>query len=120
VVDDARPETSPLHPQFEWDDTTAAEEHRKAQARLLMRSIYAVVEDNGKNEPTVVPAFVQISQDGERRYEAFQVVVSDPELWEQVVEQARRDWRSFERKYRQYSQLASLFEAADAVWQEVA
>lgn len=39
VVDAARPEDSPLHDYFTWDDTLAAEERRKDQARPLIRSV---------------------------------------------------------------------------------
>lgn len=39
VLDEARPDTSPLHSGFEWDDLRAAERYREGQARLLLRSI---------------------------------------------------------------------------------
>ena len=42
VLDAARPEESPLHPAFEWDDAVAAELHREEQARLMLRSIRIV------------------------------------------------------------------------------
>lgn len=39
VVEEARPEGSPLHDQFTWDDAAAAHEHRLYEARALIRSI---------------------------------------------------------------------------------
>ena len=39
VVDDAKDKKSPLHDQFEWDDSKAAAAHRLAQARRLIVSV---------------------------------------------------------------------------------
>src|SRR4051812_1463795 len=39
VVDAARDDESPIHDYFEWDDVVAAEEHRRQQAREMVRSI---------------------------------------------------------------------------------
>lgn len=39
VVERARPQDSPLHGQFEWDDAAAAHRHRLDRARHLIRSV---------------------------------------------------------------------------------
>lgn len=39
LVDSARPETSPVHHLFEWDDTTAGERYRLEQARLYIARV---------------------------------------------------------------------------------
>ena len=54
VVDEARPETAPLHDRFEWDDATAGEAYRRTQAADLIRSVRIVFTDK---EPS-----------GERKY----------------------------------------------------
>jgi hypothetical protein len=43
VVEAARDPANPLHEEFEWDDSVAAEQWRLAQARTLIRSIRVVV-----------------------------------------------------------------------------
>lgn len=53
VVDESRPESAPLHPAFEWDDAVAAEEHRKHQARSMIRAVQ-VVDNDGPAEPIYV------------------------------------------------------------------
>lgn len=45
VVDEARPDEAPLHPVFEWNDSVAAEEWRKEQARSLIREIVVIVDE---------------------------------------------------------------------------
>lgn len=39
VVSEARDPTSPLHTEFEWNDSVAATAHRLAQARKIIRSV---------------------------------------------------------------------------------
>lgn len=39
IVEAARDPASPLHEEFEWDDSVAAQQHRLNQARTLIRSI---------------------------------------------------------------------------------
>lgn len=42
VVDDARPETSPTHGYFEWDNEVAAERYRESQATYYLANIVMV------------------------------------------------------------------------------
>ena len=39
LVDEARPEESPMHKAFEWDDAKAAENYRRQQATQMMSSV---------------------------------------------------------------------------------
>lgn len=39
VIEDARSKKSPLHDQFEWDDSKAAHQYRLEQAREIIRSV---------------------------------------------------------------------------------
>ena len=43
VLAAAVPESSPIHDQFDWDDSTAAHSHRLDQARTLIRRIRVTV-----------------------------------------------------------------------------
>lgn len=44
VVRAAKPDTSPLHPYFEWNNSIAANAHRLEQARQLIRSVPLILE----------------------------------------------------------------------------
>jgi hypothetical protein len=62
VLEEARNEASPLHAHFEWDNTTAADAHRRAQARaLIQRCRITLVE----TEPVRIRAFVSLPTDRE-------------------------------------------------------
>ena len=45
VVNEARDPTHPLHNEFDWDDASAANQHRLAVARALLRQIEYIGRD---------------------------------------------------------------------------
>ena len=56
VVEQSRPDDSPLHGCFEWDDSAAAERYREGQARTIIR---AVIQVEGEN---AAPIFYHIHE----------------------------------------------------------
>lgn len=58
VVRAAEPDEAPLHPYFEWDRDKAAHEHRKDQARKLIRSIHVVEGPGPDKTPNL--AFIHV------------------------------------------------------------
>ena len=92
VVKRARRKSSPLHGCFEWDNNKAAEEHRKQQARTLIRSVRIIRPRKKRDEP----AFVSVRYDGECSYMSARVVVKKPDLWNSVIEQAVKDLRAMQ------------------------
>lgn len=62
VVDAARPEGSPLHHYFEWDDRRAAEGFRQLQAGRMTRAIqvYTVSGGQERSEPAFRPVVVKV------------------------------------------------------------
>lgn len=127
VVEDARDESSPLHPCFEWDDTVAAEEYRKEQARYLLRALIVVSEpeEEGAAEGRPAPegrahrAYVVVREEDDDRYVPTVRAMSDEELRNQVLAQALAELRAVQRKYAELRELARVFEAIDAVQLEV-
>lgn len=57
VVKTASDLASPLHPKFEWDDTEAAIEHRRYQARQLIRSVR--IEYRTETFSFTAPAYIR-------------------------------------------------------------
>lgn len=111
VVKDARRETSPLHPAFEWNDRAAAEKYREAQAGHIIRTIAVVVERGTGAEPVATRAFVSVRQEDERHYTSVAVALSDPTMREQVLANALRELEMFRQKYEGLEELAPVFEA---------
>lgn len=107
VVEAARPVVSPLHEAFEWDDQRAAELHREDQARHLISSIRIVQPlANPRDEPSVIRAYVNLSEGTARAYVPMYRVLESEELLKQAVEQAAAELRAFEKRYSEFSSIA--------------
>lgn len=57
VLKDAKSPKSPLHPEFEWDDSVAGHQHRVAQARDLIARVRVEIETTTRQ--IKVPAYVR-------------------------------------------------------------
>lgn len=108
LVEESRPEDAPLHEEFEWDDTVAAEEYRKCQARHIINSIIEVVS------PEIVPirAFFNIVHQ-EPNYESVRTIISDEEKRSALLKKALSELQSFEQKYSALVELTEVFDAID-------
>lgn len=112
VVADARHETSPLHPLFEWDDRKAAVAHRLTQAREIIGSI--VVHVTGEEDSTLhyvrreaspqrPERFVAVTiRDGTDRYTAVP-----------VAERARTELERWIKRYRYQAELVDAVRCAE-------
>ncbi len=54
----AKKKSSPIHNQFEWDDSLAAQQHRLHQARVMIKSLHIEVITK-KNKIVTVNAFIK-------------------------------------------------------------
>jgi len=111
VVEAARIETSPLHPQFDWDDTEAAQKWRLHQARRLIK---VTVEYIGGDE-VKIPARVFVSLTTDRHngtgYRVLAAVMSNSEHRKQLMADALADMQRFEKKYSELKELTDVFMA---------
>lgn len=96
VVDRARPENSILHKFFDWNDETAAEKHRLAQARHIINMVVVEVKNNNK-ESLITRAYVEV--DHKTGYRSLSVVVKSPSLRSQLLAQALKDIEIYSAKY---------------------
>ena len=113
LVDASRPEDAPLHNEFEWDDTVAAEAYRKTQARLMISNLSIVIEEK-KQEP--VRAYFSL-QHGFRKnsgtYESTITIMEDSERRTLLLEKAKAEMIAFKSKYSMLTELADVFESID-------
>lgn len=129
----ARDAASPLHAWFEWDDARASEAWRRTQANLLLRALVMVRVLPGKTEPEPMRVLVHIrptrmvtdgieSHDAKpedvKEREGWQptlTVMADPELRAKYLTQARREMKSFRKRYDWLKELADVFVAMETV-----
>lgn len=128
LLDENRPTEAPLHGCFEWNDSKAAEAHRREQAAHIIRSVVVVeVAPQGKADPVSllvnaaepvptrlaepVRAFVSVGDggpDSSGRYEPIQNCLTDPDKQAELMRQARAELAAFVRKYRNLQKLAGV------------
>lgn len=79
VLEEAADEDSILHRYFEWDDSIAAEAHRRQQARVLIQRCRITLVDS---EPVEIRAFVSLPTERENGggYRLTTEVMSDVTL----------------------------------------
>lgn len=110
LLDANRAEGTPLHNEFEWNDSIAAEEYRLQQARHIINCL--CIKTESKKEQTV-RAFFKIS-DAES-YENINVIISDEDKHQRLLQTALNELNAFKIKYRQLNELKPLFDVLDKV-----
>ena len=112
VVKAARDPSSPLHNNFDWDDTEAAEKWRLEQARQLIRVSVQVLA--GTNETHRV--FVSLENDrGKNGYRLLVDVLGDDDLRRRLLDQAFKELKHFQDKYHEIEELIPVFNKIDEV-----
>lgn len=123
VVDAARNPKSPLHDQFTWDDTKAAEEYRLWQARQLVARVRLEIVVNKDNKVIMVPVreHHHFSSDG-AGYRSIKQVIRDEDLRNELLQQFAD---ALDRVRAQYVMMKdvlntpAIFEAIEAFLEEV-
>lgn len=112
LVEESRPEDAPLHSEFEWDDSVAAEKYREEQAGALIRHLVVRIEANDQEYPTRQYFMIQPEA---KIYEPIQVILKDEDKTDLLLEQANRELRAFKAKYACLKELAEVIKAIDSV-----
>lgn len=113
VVEEASAPGSPLHCYFEWDDTAAADEYRKHQARNLICSV--VVTYRKGNNKREVRGFLSL-ENGEnpgRAYHPVEEAMTSAAMRARLVDRALRDAELWKMRYDRLVELAEIFEAIE-------
>lgn len=118
VVEDARPDDSPLHDHFTWDDSEAADKWRLEEAGYLIRSVEMVPQD------TKVPAraFVSVNLEALDHpiYLPTVEALTEEELRNQVLRDALTLLTHARARYGHLKQLAKVFAAIDEAAEAIA
>jgi hypothetical protein len=119
ILDDARHDNSPLHSFFEWDDGVAAEAHRMAQARGLIRSVVAIYTSDDK--PAVrQKAYVHIAEAGAPHYREAGHAMSQTKTRKLVLQSAWSELQAWRKRYKDLQEFSDLFEVIDEAEKHIA
>lgn len=105
---------SPAHKHFNWDNESAAHEHRLAQARYYWRSFEIVIEGSDR-KAHATRQFVVVTDDGKDEFKDIRAVQADEDLAAQVLARAKRELGWW---YAKYVHLSNVLELRD-VFREV-
>jgi len=126
VVQDARDEASVLHAEFEWDDDTAAEQYRLAQAGALIRRVkFTVVKQDveSKNVNITTTRAYQSRpskrKGDEKGYESVQDIMRDPEKRDELIHQVLRELNAYRKRYADLIALSHVWGAIDDAIAEI-
>ena len=118
VVDRARPKTNSLHPQFEWDDSYAAERYREDQARRLLRNLVVIVVE-GEEEKEFSPAFISVTvqegEGGDRGYVSVATVLTDDDMREQAINDTVKALNGLRRRYSALQRFVDILESMESM-----
>lgn len=138
VVEDARPEGSVLHEDFEWRDEIAAERYREGQARNMIGAVrilrvdsrppvrayvnVQIVEQKPLKFEDVArkPEKTERSEQPGRCYMPLEEVLQKPDLYRQMMADARRDAQTYRQKYSTLEELAPIMDAIKSTFTEEA
>lgn len=109
VVDAARSSGHPLHAHFEWDDKAAAESFRLDQARNIIR-IVRVVDEAAEGGTT--RAFISVSGKNGVSYRTVDDVKRSADLRDALLEQAEKELKAFELRYRELKDICQIVASA--------
>ena len=99
---------SELYKCFTWDDTKAANEWRKQEARQVVRLL--VFEDDNTEEPTKV----RVLQKTADAYKPVTQIVRNEEEYKELLKRAKAELSSFRERYKTLVELEEVLEAIDA------
>ena len=100
---------SELHKCFTWDDTKAANEWRKCEARQVVRLL--VFEDESEEEPTKV----RVLQKTAEAYKPVTQIVRNEDEYKELLKRAKAELASFKERYKTLVELEAVLEAIDAI-----
>ena len=109
LVNVSRPEDSPTHKAFEWDDAVAGELYRKEQARSYIRAI-VVLPDDEESEPQKL--YYNIVR-AEPNYKSINTIMESEDDTERLLGLALAELIRAKNKYKNLKQLADVFRAID-------
>lgn len=119
LVDASRDINAPLHNEFEWDDSVAAENYRKEQAKNIIRHLIIVRTDIQEVRKAKDRAFVSTGENN-NAYVKLDEALSN-EVWKKnLLAAAKKDMKIFVAKYRRLAELSGIISAIDGFLSEEA
>lgn len=111
-----------LHKWFEWDDSVAAKEHRRMQARKLVQSLVVTYEELPELKTRAYEISHKAKPGSEIRtlYSTTEEVLANPESRDRLIAEAIKMAMQFRRRFQSLHELDAVIEAIDKTLKELA
>jgi hypothetical protein len=122
IVQAAAPRNHTLHKWFEWDDSAAAKEYRRTQARRLIGAIEVTYAE----APEITSRVYQVQhksrpQDEHRTvYSTTEEVLANTDSRDRLIAEAIRLAMQFRRRFQSLHELDSLLQEIDKTLEKLA
>lgn len=107
-----KPETAPLHSEYEWNDEKAANEWRLHQSRHFINSIVTIAISDTAEEQQV-RAFHIVTESS--KYEPLTAIIKEESKYERLLINAMSELEAFTRKYSTLRELKPVIESIEKV-----
>lgn len=113
LLEASKPESAPLHNDYEWNDEIAADNWRLQQSNHFINSISVVMVSKETNEEMQVRAFHITTE--EHKYDPIELIVQQKDKYTALLSNAKAELETFKRKYNTLKELKPVFEAITEV-----
>ena len=108
LLDESRDPSAPLHNEFDWDDTVAAEKWRIEQARMLIKDVRIIRSDDTQERKMYHERGFVSTPGGRGAYVSMDAALQKEEYMNNLLAQAKREMLCFIAKYRRVKELAGV------------
>lgn len=121
VVAAAKPQEHTLHKWFEWDDSVAAVEYRRDQAKNLLRSIEVTYEERPEIKTRVYEVEHKSRRCDEERtvYTTTEEILQNPEARDRLIAEAIRQAMAFRRRFKAIHELDAVMNEIDRAVEKI-
>lgn len=106
----SRPDDSPTHALFEFDDSVAAEKYRLDQSATIIRSLRVIYVNKDKEE-IKVSAFVNVNPGQEKAaYESIELALKDESKRSIILNKIKGELDAFINRNQHIEELADILE----------
>lgn len=117
VIKIAKNKRSAIHNAFEWDDSAAAHEHRRTQARHLLRSFTVTYKNNPEETVRAYEVTRKASRKSTTRtiYGTHEDAMKDPQARESLIAEAISQLMAWRRRFKSLNEFDRVLGVIDEV-----
>ena len=116
LVEISKPKDAPLHDEFEWNNTIAAQKYREEQARQIIKNIVIIEVSEETEEPKQIKCWVNSDRafvptdEKLHKYVTIDTALNNIGWRDNLIKAAKKDMSAFIHKYRRLTELSEIID----------